>query len=603
VTVKLFAQICLSIVVVFTLCTSFGQSASERLQSAVPTANEAVALLSSNVVIQTLEHELKRSIAQLKGAGNAPLYYLAYRLYEGKWDAITGSDGALENQRPAHWRMLAVDLRVGSPRLDNTHYLRSHRSNSPACYESSHSSESILPLNGAGISLQQCLWLKTDEAFKAAQQRFSELCASNEVYSVEEDKSGDFSLQRPHNYQSPIKDFETDQEQLRWQERVRRLSKLFLAYPSIEHSKVSFSTAPTTRYFVNSENSRIIEQHLSCTFAISGTALADDGMNLWLTDSIEVPDPALLPDDTVLKNRVEKLANSLVELRKAPIAEAFVGPAILSGKAAAVFFHETFGHRIEAIHEKNENEGKTFVKKIGTLVMPRFITVVDDPTVQKACGEWLNGRYAFDDEGAPAQRVTLVKNGVLTGFLVGRTPVEGVDVSNGHGRSSPGWNPTARQANLFISADKSKQCSPQLLRQMLISEAKRQHKPYGLLFDEISGGYTYTDRSSDQTYTVNPLRVYKVFVDGRPDQLIRGADIVGTPLAALERIITAGADYKVFNGQCGRESGLIPVSAVAPSLLIQSIEIKRTNKSFQKPPILPEPSGTRDSVLINPRSR
>jgi len=590
VNIRLLTQIGLSIFAAFALCPSFGQSASHKITSGIPGSREDVASLSSNAVIQTLERELKRSLGQLREAGKAPLYYLAYRLYEGRWDSITASDGALENQHPARWRMLAVDLRVGSPRLDNTHYLRSHQSNSPACYESSHSSESILPLCGAGISLQQCLWLKTDEAFKAAQQRFSELCASNEIYSVEEDKSGDFSLQRPHNYQSPIKDFETDEDQLPWQERVRRLSKLFLAYPSIESSKVSFSTAPTTRYFVNSENSRIIEQRVSYTFAISANALADDGMDLRLTDWVEVPDPALLPDETVLKNRVEKLANSLEDLRKAPVAEAFVGPAILSGKAAAVFFHETFGHRIEAIHEKNENEGKTFAKKIGTLVMPRFISVVDDPTVQKACGEWLNGHYAFDDEGAPAQKVTLVKDGVLTGFLVGRTPVEGVDTSNGHGRSSPGWNPTARQANLFVSAEKSKQCSPQVLRQMLISEAKKQHKAYGLLFDEISGGYTYTTRSSDQTYTVNPLKVYKVFVDGRPDQLIRGADIVGTPLAALERIIAAGADYKVFNGRCGRESGPIPVSAVAPSLLVQSIEIKRTNKSFQKPPILPDPS-------------
>ncbi len=323
---------------------------------------------------------------------------------------------------------------------------------------------------------------------------------------------------------------------------------------------------------------------------IQATTLAKDGMQLSLWDSVEALDASRLPDEAALAKRVEKLANSLEELRNAPPAEAFVGPAILSGKAAAVFFHETFGHRIEAVHEKSENEGKTFARRIGSVVMPNFLTVIDDPTVVKANGEYLNGHYAFDDEGVPAQPVTVAKNGVLTSFLISRTLVRGFTASNGHGRCAPGWNPVARQANLFVIADKTKQVSPATLRQMLIREAVKQHKTYGLLFDEITGGLTYTASRSDQTYLVHPLRVYKVFVDGRPDQLIRGAEIVGTPLAALERVVAAGNDIAVFNGTCGRESGPIPVSAVAPSLLVQSIETKRTAKSFDKVPVLSDPT-------------
>jgi len=551
-----------------------------------PAASKEVTV--SNPIVQTLEEELKRAKKELSSNGNMPLYYLAYRLYEGNWETIDATDGALQDDKLKAWRMLAVDLRLGSPRFDNTHYLRSHRTSSPTFYERTASQDSILPINGSDIALRQSLWLKTDEAYKAAQERLTELRASNEIYSIEEDKSGDFSLQPPHHYDGKIK--ATAINRTAWQDELRRLSKVLLAHPQIDHSLVSLAVSPTTFYFVNSENSQIVEQHLNCNFYISGSELADDGMNLWLYDSIEVPEIQYLPDEAVLKQRIEKLANNLDELRKAPVAEPYVGPAILSGKAAAVFFHETFGHRVEAIHEKSETEGKTYARRLGELVMPKFISVEDDPTREKLGNHWLNGFYHFDDEGVPAQKVQLAKNGILTGFLVGRTPVQGFKESNGHGRSSPGWNPMGRQANLFVTADKSKQYDPATLRRMLINEAIKQHKTYGLLFDEISGGFTYTSRSSEQTYTVNPLRVYKVFVDGKPDELIRGASIVGTPLAALERIIAAGTDYQSFDGRCGRESGTVPVSAIAPSLLLQSIEIKRTSKTFEKPPILPDPT-------------
>jgi len=374
---------------------------------------------------------------------------------------------------------------------------------------------------------------------------------------------------------------------------VRRLSQLFLKHPGFQSSKVSLTCEPTTRYMVNSEGSKIVEQHFGYRIFIQAQALAKDGMQLMLWDSVNALDPALLPDEASLAKRVDKLADSLEQLRAAPVAEPFVGPAILSGKAAAVFFHETFGHRVEAVHEKSENEGKTFARKIGTNVMPSFLTVIDDPTAVKSSGEFLNGHYFYDDEGVPAQPVTVAKKGVLTSFLLARTLVRGFNASNGHGRCSPGWNPVARQANLIVSADKSKQFSPQALRAMLIKEAVKQHKSYGLLFDEITGGLTYTSSHSDQTYLVHPLRVYKVFVDGRPDQLIRGAEIVGTPLAALERVVAAGNDMAVFNGTCGRESGPVPVSAVAPSLLIQSIETKRTARSSDKQPILSDPTITR----------
>lgn len=566
------------------------------LAQIVLSSMHASAAGETDSTVGTLEKELNRSMEQLKSAGKAPLYFLAYRLYEGRWEKMSATNGALQDRTSGDpWRMLSVDLRVGSPKLDNTHFLRGENTDAPAIYDKSSDANSILPVFGAGVPLRQALWYKTDRAFREAQERYLDIVATGDVLAAEEDKSGDFSHQPKHFYSPELKEIAINRDE--WEQRVRRLSALFKKHPTIQSSEVTFVSEPTTRYIVNSEGSKLIEQHFRYQLFVKGSTLADDGTNMWLWDSAECTDPSLLPDENVMARRIEKLAKNLDDLRVAPAAEPFVGPAILSGKAAAVFFHETFGHRIEAVHEKSEAEGKTFARKIGSEVMPSFITVIDDPTKSEAHGEHLNGHYTYDDEGVPAQAVTLAKKGVLTGYLMGRTLVEGFTSSNGHGRSSPGWNPMARQSNLFVMADQKKQLSPQSLRSLLIKEAKKQKKQFGLYFEEIGGGATYTASGSEQTYSIYPLLVYKVFVDGRPDQLIKGADIVGTPLLALERIIAASTEYGVFNGTCGRESGPVPVSAVSPALLVQSIEIKRTAKTFDKPPILPEPEPSKKAAL------
>ncbi len=530
---------------------------------------------------------MQRSFTRLKNAGPSPLYYLGYRLYEGRWHTITASEGAvLGDSEGYHWRVLSVDLRVGSPQFDNTHFLRIANTASPHVYEKSTKYESFLPDSDAGLPLKQCLWLKTDTAFKEAQRRIVDLRTSNDILAREEDVSSDFSLQPARSYFAEVDNFNIDSHM--WQDRVRHVSSAFKKYPYIEHALAMFHAEPMVRYFVNSEGSKLVEQLGNFGLFLYASAVTSDGMTVWLSDSIESKSPDLLPDESNLTIRADKLAQSLKQLVEAPMAEPYVGPAILSGKAAAVFFHETFGHRVEGIHEKNENEGKTFARKLGTQVMPKFISIVDDPTVAHFADQYLNGHYKYDDQGVAAQPVHLVEKGVLTGLLLDRTLVQGFKASNGHGRASPGWNPTARQSNLFIYADGA--VSPQMLRKQLIAEAVKQHKPYGLYFDEISGGSTLTLAESGQTYLIHPLRVYKVYVDNRPDELIRGAEITGTPLNALERIIAAGTDRGVFNGRCGRDSGPVPVSASSPSLLLSSIEIKRASKQYNKAPVLPDPS-------------
>jgi TldD protein len=284
---------------------------------------------------------------------------------------------------------------------------------------------------------------------------------------------------------------------------------------------------------------------------------------------------------------IDTVIADLKALRTAPVADPFSGPAILDGRAAGVFFHEIFGHRAEGHRQKNDDEGQTFAKKIGEQVMPKFISVFDDPTIARVGTADLNGFYRFDDEAVPSQRAVLVDGGIMRGFLLGRMPTRGFVHSNGHGRRQSGRPIVARQGNLVVQP--STAVSKDQLKELLRAQVRRQGKPYGLLFKEVSGGFTPTSRMGPQAFKVLPLVVYRVYADGRPDQLIRGADIVGTPLTVLTKIVAAADDYDVFNGYCGAESGFIPVSAVSPSLLVEQIEIERKRTGKDKPPILPPP--------------
>jgi predicted Zn-dependent protease len=284
---------------------------------------------------------------------------------------------------------------------------------------------------------------------------------------------------------------------------------------------------------------------------------------------------------------VDRVATDLEGLLGAPVAEPFVGPAIFSGRAAGVFFHEIFGHRVEGHRQKDESEGQTFTRSVGTKVLPDFLSVVFDPTRRKAAGADLNGWYAYDDEGVKARPVTVVENGVLKTFLMSRSPIRGFDRSNGHGRRQPGAEVVSRQSNLIVESART--VPDKRLRQMLVEEIKRQGKPYGLFFRDVTGGFTTTARGGLQAFKVMPVVVYRVYADGRPDELVRGADIVGTPLASFAKILATSDTPEVFNGYCGAESGSVPVAAVSPALLVSEIEIEKKAKSQDRPPLLPAP--------------
>jgi TldD protein len=534
---------------------------------------------TAKVVFDALEAELVRSFRALETRESDPLYFLSYRATESRSHRINASMGALVDSSPSKSRSLDVEARVGTPRLDSTHQIR-------GAFEFGAEPSSIsLPLEDDGDAIRAAAWRATDRAYKDAQERFQKV-KTNEAVKVEaEDTSDDFSLVPPSEYREDLVALELDVKEL--EERLRRVSQPFAAVPYLLDGSVSLQAEAENRFYVNNEGTRLQFGRVAMRVTIQAECKADDGMELSLFDSFEAPDAAHLPDEAALAKAVATMIDRLAKLRAAPIVEPYAGPAIVMNKACGVFFHEIFGHRIEGHRQKDVEEGQTFTKKVNTSIMPEFLSVHDDPTQRKFGDVFLNGHFLYDDEGVAAQRVPLVENGVLKNFLMSRSPIEGFAASNGHGRCSAGYPVVSRQGNLIVEA--TQRVPFARLREMLIEEVQKQGKPYGLIFHDISGGFTTTQRSGPQAFKVIPLYVVRVYPDGREDEVVRGVDLVGTPLASISKIVAAADDDAVFNGVCGAESGWVPVSAVAPSVLVTEMEIEKKQKSQERPPLLPNP--------------
>ena len=536
-------------------------------------------------LLTAMQQELSRSMDALSTA-NPPAYFISYTVTDADESEVSGSNGALIESDDDHNRYLEVQTRVGSYQLDNTHKITGGRD------DFTSGAEPIVLDDDIPV-LRREMWRQTDRQYREASQRLIQVKTSQQV-QVQSTEGGapDFSHEKPHVSIGPLVSIHVDRKP--WEERVRRYTAEFSKSPATLNSLATFTAQATNQDQITSEGTKLQFGLIHYRLELYLQTKAPDGMDINRYANFDWLDPKDAPTDKTIDATIHQLLGEAESLDKAPLVDPYAGPALLTGRAAAVFFHEIFGHRAEGFRQKDIEEGQTFTSKIGERIMPDFISIKDDPTEATLNGEMLLGHYPYDDEGVPAQDVQLVDHGVLKTFLMSRSPLVNVPDSNGHGRRQLGYVPVARQGNLIVSSANGVPFAQ--LRQKLIDMVKQQGLPYGLLIDDISGGFTMTGRSQPQAFQVEPLVVYRVYADGRPDQIVRGVNIVGTPLVSLSKIVATGDKQEIFNGYCGAESGSVPVAAASPAILISEMEFAKKETSTDKPPILPPPAHDPDAT-------
>lgn len=527
--------------------------------------------------IQLLSAELKRSMKAFKRQ-NPSIYYVAYNYTESETGMVSVQEQGVSYNGIDKGNTLQVQARAGSPRMDNTRTLKKGNT-----YYSLNASN-VPAIESDGKAFTTAVWRLTEQAAEQAQQDYNRVRADAQTASNRADDSADFVF-------PPKETFCQEVEPLSFQ--LDRIEKLLLKASALTQGKAfvlnsdfSFSYITGERYFVDSVGTqlKIPEQRARLSYMVEGQT--QDGTKLTRSVSYDVLQEEKLPSEAKLLADVQKSLTELETLLQAPEADPITVPAILKNRAMAVFVHEVLGHRVEGHRQKEDSFGKTFTDKIGQEVVSPLLTIVDDATLPAFGGEPLRGFYLYDNEGVRARPVSLVENGILKGFLMSSTPIKGFNASNGHGRAAVGKRPVTRMGNTYTTA--SQTVSYEGLEQKLLDEIKRQNKPYGIIIEDLSGGFTFTETDFPQTFKLTPTLVYRMYPDGRKEA-IRGADMVGTPLASFHEIIAAADDYDVFNGDCGAESGWVPVSSIAPSVLLRRLEIEKTGKSGAKPPLLPPP--------------
>jgi len=535
--------------------------------------------------LNVLRDELKRQMTELSQLEEKP-YYINFRVEENTAYSVSARFGALLSSNSERSSVFMPQIRLGSVDLDS--HMSGQAQGGRRGNESPQQVAMPLEVDMSEAAMRQAIWREVNTRYKASLRSLESERARSGVAARGQDNAPNFTPITPEKFFEP--DFTPEQRKFDaayWEARVREYSAIPMREQSIIQASASISFNLNRRYFVDTDGSEIAQNHTYCRLMVQATTMADDGMELPLNVSYFAFKPEDLPKPEKVKADVEALTDKLIELRKAPLVQPYTGPALLSGDASGVFFHEIFGHRIEGQMMKNTTDGQTFKKLVGEYVLPESMSVFDDPTLKTYNGWDLNGYFQYDEQGVKGERVNVVVDGILRDFLMTRTAIEGFEKTNGHGRAQMGYEPVSRQSNLVIETSDPK--TEAALRELLVEEIKSQGKEYGFLFRQVTGGFTMTSATSTNSFQVTPLEVYRVYPDNRPDELVRGVDLIGTPLSMFSNIQYAGGETKMFIGTCGAASGNIPVTAISPMIMVNKIEVQRKPSPRVLPHILPRP--------------
>lgn len=548
------------------------------LAVASPSHAQSAAAHPEDDVFGPMQSEMARSLTRLHEETFGPPYFMAYRLVDTKRYDVSSSFGATVSESRDRSRSLFVEARYGDRQLDNTdlsfHGWSGDAGDSPEV-------------------LRQSLWLLTDQAYKNALQGYLEKKAKR-VTEYTPDQLSDFSVEAATTSLETAPEPEFDEARAR--ALAERLSAVFRRFPDVYEARAAVALSSSRRYLLTSEGTKISSGRvLPSLIDLWASTRAPDGMRLsshrrWMFTKMSD-----LPSEAELVKAAEALAGELLAARQAPVQPPTAAPAILDPEMTGVLFHEALGHKLEGQRQRDPQQSQVFKDLVGKKIIPDFLSLWDDPTLESFQGQLVHGFYRYDDEGVPAGKVVLVDHGVLKNFLMSRWPIKGFAQSNGHGRADSKLRPTGRMANLMVRADHP--VSRAELKKQLMALARKAGKPYGYLLSGSWGGENPNGRDAAQTLEVRPRLVYRIDAKTGEETLVRGVSMVGTPLIMLNRIVAAADDDAIANGFfCGAESGMVPVDQIAPSVLVSEVELQRLPEDLARPPLLPSPFHDLDAV-------
>lgn len=544
-----------------------------------------IQLPAQDKMLDLLKSELKSQMTILQ-KGEYPPYYMNYRVVDNHTRTIRSAMGATNTVEEEKQLIFVPQIRIGTPEFDN---FREAQNGTPTSRFMAPPTI-LLPkdLQNGMDAFKEIIKEEVNNRYKYALISLDRAKASKGVQVENADKSPDFTKAKAEKYFEPaLKEDKIALDTKLWQAKLNKYSAILTQNKDIIGANATLTYRIWRKYFVSTEGAEIAENRVYILLSIRGTTMAEDGMELPLHNSYFAYSLDELPPEELIIKEIKEMSAKLSELRVAPLVQPYTGPALLSGSASGVFFHEIFGHRIEGQKMKSERDGQTFKNMVGESVLPASISVYMDPTMKKYHGNALNGYYIFDDQGVRGEKVEVVKNGILKDFLMTRTGLDGFPKSNGHARAEFELDPTSRQSNLIVETNAYKTDAE--LRKLLIEEAKKQDKEYGFFFKSVTGGFTQTGRTGANSFNVTPLEVYKIYVDGRKDELVRGVDMIGTPLSMFSNIVHAGGEFEIFTGTCGASSGNVPVTAISPTILVNKVELQKKAKPTVTPALLPRP--------------
>jgi predicted Zn-dependent protease len=529
-----------------------------------------------------MERELRRSMDGLQVAGSPKPYFMQYTLRRVHSLRLRAAYGSLLRSREDTRSSLYVDVRVGSHKFDNVVdgglEVRADERESADWLEAPDD----LDLAALQVNLWKLSQIKFDEAL---QDYFDHRKALVSEYV--RDAVDSFSRDKPVVHREELRN--DPFPRVAWETMLRELSRRFLQHSEIHDPGIGLVAERVHRWLVTSEGTRVVTEDVYIDVEVGGWVLTDDGVYTEGSRHLYLRAVEDVPNRTQLEAVVDRVLGELDGLRKASTPGSFVGPALLAGQAASTLFHEALGHRLEGERLVARGETRTFAHKVGQRILPPGLDVYDDPTMQRFGSEAVWGSYRVDDQGVEAQRAVLVEDGVLRGFLQSRTPTGASKSSNGHGRHDGVQPAMARMANLVVEARPGTSLGWEELERKLVEIAKAQGRRHAIIITRIHAGETNTTAYDFQVFKGEPAEVWLLDVETGERQRVRDVELIGTPLSALQRIVAFGGDSELDQGFCYAESGSIPVSGVAPAILLSEIEMQQSSTTGFHEPLLPPP--------------